>query len=236
MNFEDITLCKLAVAGIMFNSLTPYNYSLALFRTSTGDSIDLANSEHRIALMKWLNDWGCRHITEDQHQVASQSILDWHRTNCATLFDNHKPLWELEDHELETVAHAYGSLKDKIGARRLRRGNDSEVHIGATAASKILFAIRPKAMMPWDDAMRTSFGCDGSPLSYARYLNTIKNLTFHIDSLCRNNGFQIDDLPQKIGRPNSTVLALVNEYIWVTETRKVKLPSSEILTQWASLG
>jgi hypothetical protein len=236
MNIEDITLCKLAVAGLMFDSLTPYNKSLALFRTATGDSIDLANSEHRNALLKWLNDWGCRHLSEDQHPVASQSILNWYQTNCATLFNNQKPLWELEKHEIETVAHAYGSLKDKTGARRVRGGKKREIHIGATAASKILFAIRPKAMMPWDDAIRKSSGCDGSPLSYAGYLSMIRDLTFHIDTLCRRRGFQIEDLPEKIGRPNLTVVALINEYAWVTETRKVTLPSSETLAQWASLG
>jgi len=236
MNLEDITLCKLAVAGMLFNSLTPYNNSLALFRSTTGDSIDLANSEHRNALMKWLNDWGCRHLSEDQHQVASQSILDWCQTNFGALFSNRKPLWELGDHELDIAAHAYGSLKDSIGARRFRYGKNSDVHIGATAASKILFAIRPKAMMPWDDAMRKSFNCDGSPLSYAKYLNMIRDITFRINTLCKDKGFQIDDLLEKIGRPNSTMLELINEFVWVTETRKVKLPSSETLTQWASLG
>jgi len=236
MNINDVTLSKLAVAGIMFNSLTPYNYSLALFRSTTGDSMDLINSEHRNALMKWLNAWGCRHLSEDQHQVASQSIFDWYQSTHAALFDNEKSLWELEDEELETAVHVYGSLKDRVGAMRSRYGNDSEVHIGATAASKILFAMRPKAMMPWDDAMRKSFGCDGSPLSYAKYLDAIRDLTLHIDTLCRHKGFQIEDLPEKIGRANLTVLELINEYIWVTETRKVKLPTSESLMQWASLG
>lgn len=233
MNLEDITLCKLTVAGMLFNSLTPYNSSLALFRSATGDSIDLANSEHRNALMKWLNDWGCRHLSEDQHQVASQSILDWYQMNCGALFSDRKPLWELRDHEIDTVAHAYGSLKDRIGARRFRHGYDLDIHIGATAASKILFAIRTRAIMPWDDAMRKSFNCDGSLLSYGKYLNMIRDITFHIDTLCRNKGFQIDDLPEKIGRSNSTVLELINEYIWVTETRKVRLPSSETLMKWA---
>ena len=57
-----------------------------------------------------------------------------------------------------------------------------------------------------------------------------------IGDLCRNMGFQIDDFPQRLGRSNSTVLALVNEYIWVTVTRKVELPSSKTLMQWAALG
>lgn len=236
MNFEDVTLCKLAIASTMYDALTPFNNSLGLLYKSTGGVIDLTNSEHRISLLKWLNDWGCRHLSEDQHEVASYSILNWYEANGASLFTNKKPLWDLGDHELEVAAYAYGSLKDRTGAWRIRGGKKLEVHIGATAASKILFAIRPKALMPWDEAMRISFKCDGSPKSYSRYLKTIRNLTSHIGVLCRNKGFQIDDLPRKLGRPNSTALALVNEYLWVTETRKVELPSSETLTQWASLG
>lgn len=236
MNLEDITLSKLAVAGMLFNSLTPYNNSLTIFRSATGDSLDLANSEHRNALMKWLNAWGCRNLSKDQHQIASESILDWYQTYHGSLFSNRKPLWKLGDQELDIVAHAYGSLKDRIAARRFRHGKNSDVHIGATAASKILFAIMPKAIMPWDDAMRKSFNCDGSPLSYAKYLNMIKDITLRINTLCSDKGFHIDDLPKRIGRPDSTILELINAFIWVTETRKVQLPSSETLTQWASLG
>lgn len=152
------------------------------------------------------------------------------------MFNEKTPLWQLEDQELEVAADAYGSLKDRIGAWRSRYGNESAVHIGATAASKILFAIRPKAMMPWDEAMRKSFGCDGSPQSYSEYLKIIRNLTFHIGVLCRNKGFQIEDLPKELGRPKSTVIELVNEYMWVTVTQKVELPSSRTLAQWAELG
>ena len=236
MDIKDVTLGKIAVAGLLFNSLTPYNTSLGDFRSATGDRLDLSIQKHRDALLNWLNDWGCRHLSKDQHQVASKSILDWYQRNRATLFNDKMPLWQLGDLEIETAANAYGSLKDRIGARRSRYGNESKVHIGPTAASKVLFAIRPKALMPWDEAMRISFDCDGSPESYFEYLIKIRGLTLHIWNLCRNKGFQIDDLPQKLGRPNSTVLALVNEYIWVTATRKVELPSSETLTQWALLG
>ena len=236
MNCEDVTLCKLAFASHMYNSLTSFNKSLKLLNDNTGNNIDLANPAHSIALLKWLNDWGCRHLAEDQHHIASNSILDWYQVDGASLFSNEKPLWDLGDHELEVASNAYGSLKDSTGAWRVRGGRKLEVRIGATAASKILFAIRPKALMPWDEAMRISFKCDGSPKSYSRYLKAIRNLTSHIGVLCRNKGFQIEDLPRELGRPDSTVLALVNEYIWVTETRKVELPSSRTLAQWAELG
>ena len=236
MNYKKVTLCKLALASTMYDSLTPFNVSLGRLNKATDGNIDLTNHAHRISLMQWLNDWGCRHLSEDQHDFASNSILNWYRVDGVSLFTNTKPLWDLGDHELEVAAHAYGSLKDKTGARRVRAGRELEIHIGATAASKILFAIRPKALMPWDEAMRISFKSDGSPKSYSEYLKTIRNLTYHIGVLCSNKGFQIDDLPKVLGRPNSTVLAIVNEYIWVTETRKIELPSSRTLARWAELG
>jgi hypothetical protein len=236
MNIKDVTLSKMTVAGLLFGSLTPYNASLAKFRSATSPKLDLTIQKHRDALVNWLNDWGCRHLSKDNHQVASESILDWYQRSYATLFDDKTPLWQLEDQQIETAADAYGSLKDEIGARRSRYGNESEVHIGPTAASKILFAMRSKALMPWDEAMRVAFNLDESPESYFEYLVEIRHLTLHIGDLCSNKGFRIDDLPQKLGRQDSTVLALVNEYIWITETRKIELPSSETLTMWASLG
>lgn len=236
LNCQSVTLAKLAVASTMYNSLTPFNSSLKGLNDDTGGSIDLRNSRHCCRLMKWLNDWGCRHLPEDQHDVAAKSILNWYRVEGASLLAREKPLWDLGDGELKVAARAYGSLKDKTGAWRVHGRSQQEVHIGPTAASKILYAIRPKALMPWDNAMRTSFECDGSFESYFKYLREIRDFTSHIGNLCRDKGFQVDDLPNKLGRPDSTVLALVNEYIWVTETRKVKLPSSETLAQWASLG
>jgi len=238
MNTRDVTLSKIAMAGLLFNSLTPYNTSLVNFRSATDDGLDLAVQKHRDALLDWLNAWGCRHLSKNQHQVASESISDWYQGDCATLFSDKTPVWKLEDEQIEAAAKAYGSLKEKIGARRSRQGGSkSQVHIGPTAASKILFAIRPKALMPWDDAMRKSFKCDSSPESYFRYLVTIRDLTLHIEKLCRSKGFAIDDLPGRIGRPDSTVVELLNEYIWV-RTRKIpiKLPSTETLAHWASLG
>lgn len=236
MNIKDVSLGRMAVAVLLFDSLTPYNASLAIFRSATGDSLDLATKEHRCVLLKWLNAWGCRHLSKEQHQVASESILNWYQNNYAALFSDETPLWQLEDHEIDIAANAYGSLKDMIGARRYRHGNKLEAHIGPTAASKILFAIRPKALMPWDEAMRVAFKCDGSPESYVRYQKIIRKLAIHIGDLCKKRGFRIDALPQKLGRQNSTVLALINEYIWITVTRKIELPSSETLMQWALLG
>lgn len=238
MNTKNVTLAEIAVAHLLFDSLTTYNASLADFRSATGSGLDLAISEHRRALLKWLNEWGCRHLSKKNHQVASKSILDWYQGGHSTLFGGNMPLWQLDDRELETAASAYGSLKHRLGARHSRYNDELQVHIGPTAASKILFALRPKALMPWDEAMRRTFDCDdGSLESYVRYQRIMRSTSLHVADLCRRKGFSIDDLPEKIVRAGSTVVELLNEYIWV-RTRKIpiKLPSSETLSYWASLG
>jgi len=236
MNWENSTLCKLALASYMYDSLFGFNESLACLNKNAGGSIDLSNTAHRDSLLEWLNDWGCRHLPEAQHQVASRSILAWHQKNGASLFPNKKPLWKLSNRELNATANAYGCLRGSTGAWRDRGGRRLEVHIGATAASKILFVIRPEALMPWDEAIRTRFKYDGSATSCFEYLKTMRNLISHIGMLCRNRGFQIDDLPKELGRANSTVLALVNEYVWITVTKECELPSSRTLARWAKLG
>ncbi len=44
MNYENVTLCKLALASTMYDSLAPFNNSPAFLNSTTGGSIDLTNT------------------------------------------------------------------------------------------------------------------------------------------------------------------------------------------------
>jgi hypothetical protein len=148
------------------------------------------------------------------------------------LFPINNVLWGLDDREMEEVINAYGSLKERIGACPIRGDKRLQIDIGPTAASKILFAIRPNALMPWDEAMRKGFGYDGSKESYFKFLTVIRKLASKIGELCKANGFDISELAHKIDRDNSTVLELINEYVWVIVTRRCRLPSAQNLAMW----
>jgi len=235
-NSRSPKLCDLAIACSMYNAITPFNDSLRRLKESTAGSVDLSNPTHRASVLNWLNDWGCRHLSKESHHIASSAILDWHNKEGIKLFPIGKALWELDNQEMATVVATYGSLKDSAGASLTRGGKRLQMDIGPTAASKILFAVRPDALMPWDEAMRNEFSCDGSKESYFKFLIEIKKLADRIGELCKANGFEISELPHKIDRDASTVLELINEYIWVTVTRKCKLPSAQNLALWAQWG
>jgi len=236
VNYENLTLCDLALSSTMYTSLTPFNTSLRYLKSVTGNSLDLNDTGHRASLVEWLNAWGCRHLSKKQHETTSTAILEWYGQAGARLFQKTKPIWDLDDHDLSGAADAYGSLKDKTAARRYRGAKTWDIHIGPTAASKILFAIRPEALMPWDEAMRIGFSCDSSPESYLKFLQDIQRLALKIRDLCNVEGFDISELPQQIDQPDSTVLELINEYIWITVTRNCTLPPASTLARWADWG
>ena len=232
-DYDDLTLCDLALSSVMYNSLTPYNSSLRSLRTETRNSIDLNDSNHCALLVKWLNAWGCR-LPRSHHQTAVAAIQEWYEQAGTRLLPKAKTICDLDDHGLSGAAEAYGSLVDKKVARLNRGTKTSDVRMGPTAASKVLFVLCPEALMPWDEAMRTDFGCDGSPESYVRFLQRIKKIAWRIRDMCGDKGFDIVELPRQIGRPDSTVLELINEYIWITVTKKCELPSPSTLARWAS--
>lgn len=236
---EHLTLCDLALSSAMYDSLLPYNDSLRSLRKATENRIDLDNPDHCAHLVKWLNDWGCRHLSKAHRETTARAILGWHRQARKRLFQQTKTVCELDDHDLSEAVEAYGSLKDRVVAQRDRGAETSDVHMGPTAASKVLFALRPKALMPWDEAMRIGFGCDGTSGSYSRFLQCIREIAWKIRDLCNENGFEITELPLQIERPGSTVIELINQYIWVTVTRNsrnCRLPSASTLARWASWG
>lgn len=235
-NFENMNLCDLVLACSMYNSLTPFNVSLGDLKKKTDDSIDLTKLCHCTHVVEWLNKWGCRHLSKESHYIASSAIRDWYNQEGTKLFPVGKALWELDNQEMERVVAAYGSLMDRTGACPIRGGKKLQMDIGPTAASKILFAVRPEALMPWDEAMRKEFGCDGSKESYFKFLVDIRKLANRIGELCEANDFDISELPHKMDRDGSTVLELINEYVWVTVTRKCKLPSAQKVALWAHWG
>ena len=107
------------------------------------------------------------------------------------------------------------------------------VSFGPTATAKTLFALKPRTFPAWDGPMRKAFLHDGTGESYTEFVKDIHRKIVETESYCRSQGFNLEELPAKLGRPAyTTVGQLIIEYYWITVTRGVSLPSKSAMREW----
>src|SRR5271157_2944159 len=105
---------------------------------------------------------------------------------------------------------------------------------GKTFASvptaKVLFALRPNALIPWDNTMLCHFRLNGSAASHRQHLLWAKERLKDLSGECTKRRFALADLPTKIERPRSTLPKLIDEYLWITVTNKFQ--PKELIERW----
>jgi len=108
------------------------------------------------------------------------------------------------------------------------------VRVGPTGAAKILFAFWPNALPPWDKKIRTHFGFDGSADSYADFLsNRVLPEIRTLEADAARFQIPLETIPLRIGRPDSTIPKLVDEYYWVTRSQGYDVLTKNDIQQWA---
>jgi len=179
--------------------------------------------------LKFLNKWGCRQFAKNYHADASREIADWYQQFGGDLCPKSETLLSLTDLHLGGVERAYSGLVSRTASRR----GQATVTVGPAGTAKILFALRPNSFIPWDDPIRGRFGWDGSASSYRKHLVMAKGWLNELSNKCAEKGFELGDLPSKLGRPQSSIAKLIDEYLWVTVTSRCVAPGKVILEQWA---
>ena len=228
-------LAELAFACYIYGPMTEYDSSYSNRLEKTKPQLDLNSEQHRKVLLKWLNDWGCRQFAIEYHGLASEEIRKWFQDVGNQLFSLDKMLLDLSDDDLASVRAAYAELVNRTASMRaLRSGGKSRVKFGPTATAKILFAFRPNSMIPWDIPMRSGFQFDGSAGDYVNYLKFVRENLEELNDTCKRTGHNLSELPQLLGRPKSSLTKLIDEYFWVTVTRKCPAPTSQELIEWGN--
>lgn len=228
-------LSELAFACYVYKKMTDDDSSYRHFLKETNHAPDLGIAKHRIELLKWLNEWGCRQFAKSYHDMASDEIRAWYEESNALLPPPYKTLLELSDVDISSASVAYERLTERTASKRSKKnGGKSNIRIGPTGASKVLFAIRPNALIPWDAPIREQFERDGLAKSYTGYLGWAQAELEELGEACERNGYNLSSLPELIGGPDSSIAKLIDEYLWVTITRNRPAPTDEILTRWAN--
>ena len=223
------TLCDLAFACWVFGSVLDFDKSYRRLLEAVDSALDLDNSEHRRALLKWLNEWGCHQFARKDHSRAAREVLSWHNEFGDALPRAGRHLWQLDDAEVTAAVDAYAELSSRIASLRAGR---LPVRFGPVGAAKVLFALRPRAFPPWDAPIQHEFGYDGSPESYRRFLQHVVAVLRNLAPACRQNGFDLPELPARLDRELATPVKVIDEYYWVTITRRCKLPPPEVVEEW----
>lgn len=224
-------LYEIAVSSYLFCQVSEYDKTYQSFRETVGAKLRLSHKENVYALLDWLNDWGCRQFMRAPKQRirAVKSIQLWYENYYKKLPPHRTTIEKMTDKQITNAVEAYADLSERIASKRK---NGIKVRIGDTGASKILFALRPAALPPWDKPIREKISNNSSKASYGEFIYDIRNAVDALSKECKFHKFKLEMLPQKLKRKNTTVLKLIDEYYYIKHTQKCKFPNTKMLEQW----
>ena len=221
-----LTLKELETACHLYGDRTNFDESYRDFLTATNNTPDLSRPDHRDALLHWLRRWYCRQFARRYSKLSSQELLTWHGEHITSLVPPDRHLWELPDGELRSVGKAYESLSGRTASYRRRDKHDIRIRFGPAGTAKILFALRPRAFLPWDIKIRKRLGYGKGGHSYVSYLGELKVFLLRdVAPICRHHNLSLTELPQRLKRPRSSVPKIIDEYLWVTLTADLQEPN-----------
>ncbi|HTN81852.1 MAG TPA: hypothetical protein VMK16_19445 [Acidimicrobiales bacterium] len=197
-------LDELAYTCRLFGEIAGDDIASADLHAATGKRIDLSDPAHAKAVLVWLNKWGCR-----QFAIAHRWVARLPRPGAS--------LATLKPRQLAVAADAYADVKVRTASTRsTKSGGIAIVTVGATGAAKLLHALRPKVLPPWDDPIRAALGLDGSRDSYLTYLERVQHDVRSIEAEAAARG--ITNVPAALGRPTSSLPKMIDEHYWITLT------------------
>jgi len=223
MSHTEPTLSQLAALLRSCPQRDSADSSPAVLLSATGGAADLAVAGQRDELRRWLNRWGCRlrYPQPGEPDVFSGSLAQWWASSGSGLPDD--PVAELSDADVGTLADGYADLAARPAAL-LSRGGAPVGHraISATAASKIMFALRPETVPPWDAAIARATAGGTSRDHFASHLEAARAWAGAVQDEARRHG--IADVPAYVGRPGSSLARVWDEWLYLTITRDCSVP------------
>ena len=216
-----MTLAELSVGCYIYATMTSFDKGYREFLKETTPAPDLTQQSHRMSLLKFLNSWGCR-IKKADHDAAAKQIKEWYDGISGKLFPTTTGLLALTDSDLDTTEDAFKGLADRRATERKT--------FASVPTAKVLFALRPNALIPWDNDMLSHFHLNGSAASYRQHLLWVRERLQDLSVECTKRGFTLADLLTKIERPMSTLPKLIDEYLWVTVTNKFQ--PKQLIERW----
>ena len=171
--------------------------------------LDPADTEHRRALHRWLNSWGCRirYPQPGEPDLFDVALAEWWTRRRRALGAVREPLAQLTDHHVRVLVGAFDDLRASVVAPRRT--------LGSTAAAKCLYVLLPRTVMPWDQAIAEHLHGGRDGVAFAAHLALGRRWAA---ALLAEAGTGEDDVVDALGRPGSSLARVLDEHCYVTFT------------------
>ncbi|MFH8344256.1 hypothetical protein [Streptomyces sp. NPDC018045] len=175
--------------------------------------LDPALRDHRRELLRWLNSWGCRlrYPRPGETDLFEAGVRDWWALWAASLPAAAGSLAELTDPQIDAVAGCFGALAAvPVGAPERPRP------LGPTAASKLLYRLRPQAVMPWDEAIARRLHGARDAVAFAAHQRLGRSWARH---LLATTGLDERAVASELGGAGRSLAKILDDYCYVRFTR-----------------
>ncbi len=210
INVETPSLMALRIAGARFGPSAGRPFEGAA-------SFDGTDPESCRTLLNWLNSWGCRiRVPRDgEVDLFAAAMGQWWRKYRRLLPRRGSTLALLTDAEIGNAGECFGALMlvqagDPVRPRTL----------GPTAASKALYAFRPRALMPWDDAIAKALHGGRDAAAYAAHQRLGRAWAA---DLLESTGLSEAKLAATLGAHGRSLAKIFDDYCYLRFTRMEQL-------------
>lgn len=179
---------------------------------ATGPRVDPALAAHRRALLAWLNAWGCRlrYPRDGEPDVFDAETAAWWDRWREHFPGRDTTLATLGDAEIDVLGACYADLSAMRAAPGARPRS-----LGPTAATKMLHALRPEALMPWDAAIADALHGSRTADSYRAHLRLGREWARR---LLAESGLGERELAVELGRPGRPLAKMLDDYCYLSFT------------------
>ncbi|WP_204358313.1 hypothetical protein [Streptosporangium sp. 'caverna'] len=203
---------RLRAAVGEFAGYTAADRSWERLLLATGPRIDPALPAHRRALLAWLNAWGCRirYPRDGEHDVFCAEADAWWARWGERLPGRDAVLAGLTDTEIDLLGDCYADLSAMPAAPGARPRS-----LGSTAATKMLHALRPRALMPWDAAIADALHGARTADAYRAHLRLGRRWARR---LLAESDLGEEALAVELGRPGRPLAKMLDDYCYLEFT------------------
>jgi hypothetical protein len=181
------------------------------------ESFDGADPESCRRLLNWLNKWGCRIRTprDGEEDIFATGMAQWWGKYGNSLPHQDASLANLTDAEIDNAGECFGDLV------AVQAGNPARPRtLGPTAASKTLYALRPRALMPWDDAIAKALHNARDARAFAAHQRLGRAWAADI---LHSVGLSEKQLAATLGDPERSLAKIFDDYCYLRFTRMEQL-------------